>query len=206
MMMFNRLKVEGETEVKEELYRQLTSFNPIDTKFNKKIEVDVKEIDQTPRQYHNLVKLAGDVPNDNIVDLNNVIPLDDDSYENRIKNWGASQVFNSDIEGDTYYMATNWSPICETVSSIAKQYPELTLDYFFDNGSTCCGRIIHGCGEEIYNSSCENFNSYEEAYVKLDNVKEYMVCEECGIVTSTYLHAERCPSCKSEKFVYKSNN
>lgn len=203
MMMFNRLKVQGDKEIKDELYRQLTSFDPVDDNFKKKIEVDVKEINQTPREYHNLVKLAGDVPNDLIIDLNNVIPLEDYSIENRIKKWGASEVFNSEIEEDTCYMATNWTPIRETISSLSKQYPELTLDYFFDNGSSCCGRIVHGCGEEIYNSSCEDFRSYEEAYVELDNVKEYMVCEDCGIVTSTYLHAERCPSCKSEKFIYK---
>ena len=203
MMMFNKLKVQGDKESKDELYRQLTSFDPVDSKFKKKIEVDVKEIKQTPREYHNLVKLAGDVPNDLIIDLNNVIPLEDDSIENRIKNWGASEVFHSEIEDDTCLMATNWTPIRETVSSIAKQYPELTLDYFFNDGSTCCGRIIHGCGDEIYNSACEDFTSYEEAYVQLNNVKEYMVCEDCGTVTSLYLHDENCPSCKSENFIYK---
>ena len=203
MMIFNRIKVKGDKDAKDELYRQFTAFDPNDTECLKKIEVDVKEIEQTPRQYHNLVKLAGDVPNDRILDLNNIIPIEDDSYSNRLKTWGASEIFGSEIENDTYYMATNWTPIGKVVKSISEQYPELTLDYFFDDGSTCCGRSIHGCGQEIYNSSCENFNSYEEAYVQLDEVEEYMVCEDCGIVTNTYLHADKCPSCKSKKFIYK---
>lgn len=202
MMIFNRIKVKGDKNAKEELYRQFTSFQPDDIDI-KDIDVDVKEIEQTPRQYHNLVKLAGDVPNDTAVDFNNIIPLEDKSYANRVNSWGASQVFGSEIVNDTYYIATNWTNMNKVVNSISQQYPELTLDYFFDNGRTCCGRLIYGCGGEIYNSSCENFNSYEDALVQLDELDEYMVCEECGIVTGLYLHAEKCPSCKSEKFIYK---
>lgn len=204
---YNSMDINGDEEAKDELYRQLTY--PVYDDENEGIVVlcgypETKDKGITMREYHNLVKLAGDTdekPGAKIY-LENVYPClnSDVPYNDRLTEWGTDREAFSEyytINKDTYIFDTAWSPAEYAVNKIAEQYPELDIEYKYDEPGMCfCGKNDYADGK-CYSSldQSDYDNNYEKAYIDLFDLDEYGICRDCGYINGDM--NDECCICES---------
>ena len=204
---YNSLCVGGDEDAKDELYRQLT-YDAYQHR-NEGIVVlcgypETVDKDITMREYHNLVKLAGDTDeNKQEICLENIYPCMDkeDPYTERVRAWGTGResFYIGSFPKDTYTFDTAWSPADRAMDKLAEQYPELHIEYMYDEPGMCfCGK------KEYYEGKCESEitendfdNDYTKAYINIFDVGEYCLCEDCGFTDPSSNMDDECYSCGS---------
>lgn len=207
---YNNLIVSGDEDAKDELFRQLTY--PAYDHENEGIVVlcgypETVDMDITMREYHNLVKLAGDTEEDKSdIYLENIYPCMDkeDPYTERVRAWGTGrEAFCCySPEKENYTFDTAWSPVENAIDKLSEEYPELNMTYSYDEGGMCfCGRRVYENGECISDVTENDYDDYTKAYIDLFDVDEYWRCEECGHI-ETHEMDDGCYECDSENIKY----
>ena len=203
---YNSMLVKGSDNVKDELFRQLTY--PAYQHEKEGIVVlcgypETKDRDITMREYHNLVKLAGDTDEKKSdIYLENVYPClnKENYYAERINEWGTGReaFCTGEPDKDSYAFETAWSPAEYAIDKIAEQYPELEIEYSYDEcGMGFCGKKEYSEGECISSITEDDYDGdYTKAYIDLFDVEEYWRCEDCGHIES-YEMDEECYECGS---------
>ena len=208
---YNSMNVEGDENAKDELYRQLTY--PAYQHENEGIVVlcgypNTIDKDISMREYHNLVKLAGDTDEKKSdIYLENVYPCMNEAnpYAERLEEWGTGrEAFCAyPPEKENYVFDTAWSPAERAVDKIAEDYPELNIEYSYDESGMCfCGKKEYEEGKCISNISETDYEGdYTKAYIDLFDATEYWRCEDCGHI-ETYEMEDGCYNCEGDNIKF----
>lgn len=203
---YNSMFITGEDDAKDELYRQLTY--PAYQHENEGIVVlcgypETKSKEISMREYHNLVKIAGDTDEEvSDIYLENIYPClnTKDRYRERLNEWGTGReaFCINKPEKDNYAFDTAWSPAEYAIDKLAEQYPELDIEYLYDEcGMAFCGKKEYSGGECITEITENDYDgNYTMAYIDLFDVDVYWKCEDCGYIDTCEME-DGCYECDS---------